>query len=329
MKKTKYILFLLIIFHSVIIKVDATSGRLKSNSIKTCNGVTYGQHSSDNHWHVASRNSDGTYSAIGSAIYSDPCKSSSKPSSSKPSSSNPPSSSNTTNNNDTSNSNTNNQDSNNTSSNDDNKENDIIDNKSSDNTLKTITIDGKNIEISDNINYSTTNKTVNIEVTTNDKLATYIIKNNDELLIGENIIVIEVTAEDGTIKIYNVNITREKILSSQTGINIIINDEEVKFDNYKTTIYVTSTTDSITFDYTLIDKNAKIEMNEIPTLKTGDNIIKIKVIAEDGTEQEYEIIIHKYSKKDDNTSNTITLGILGLAGYGIYNLINKKKAKQE
>ena len=57
--------------------------------------------------------------------------------------------------------------------------------------------------------------------------------------------------------------------------------------------------------------------------------MKIKVIAEDGTEQEYEIIIHKYSKTEDNTSNTITLGILGLAGYGIYNLINKKKAKQE
>lgn len=313
MKKIKYIIFILIISGTALAQVDATSGRLRNNSIKTCNGITYGQHSDDNHWHVASRNSNGTYSATGSAIYSDPCKSNNNQSS------NPPSNNNSSSN---SNNNVNNQ---NTTTN--NQENNPIpeETKSNDNTLKTITIDGNNIEISDNINYLTTNEKIDIEVTTNDDKATYEIKNKETLSIGENIIIIDVTAEDGTIKSYNITVTRNKILSSETGIEITINDQIVKFDNYKSTVYISSNEDTITFNSKLKDENAKIEMDEIPKLKTGDNIINIKVIAEDGTEQKYELIIHKYSEQTNIISNIITVLFIGLSGYGIYYLINKKK----
>ena len=69
----KYTTFLLIMFIACNLNVNASSGRLRKDSIKTCNGVTYGQHSSDNHWHIASENSDGSYSATGNPIYSDPC----------------------------------------------------------------------------------------------------------------------------------------------------------------------------------------------------------------------------------------------------------------
>ena len=91
-----------------------------------------------------------------------------------------------------------------------------------------------------------------------------------------------------------------------------------------------SSSQNITFDYTLKDKNAKIEMNELSELKSGDNIINIKVIAEDGTEQQYEITIHKYTQAEDTISNIIVFGIFGGIGYGIYYIIkkiNKKKAK--
>ena len=79
MKNKRIIMILLLTFLVIgnITNVNASSGRLRKASIKTCNGVTYGQHSSDNHWHVASRNSDGSYSATGNPIYSDPCNSNS------------------------------------------------------------------------------------------------------------------------------------------------------------------------------------------------------------------------------------------------------------
>lgn len=321
MKKRKYIALLLIMFIAGNLNVNASSGKLKKDSIKTCNGITYGQHSSDNHWHVASKNSDGSYSATGNSIYSDPCNRSDNSLS-----------------NDSSNNTSNSKNSNNTNDNNDihsspnkKEENEPIKQekiKSNDNTLKVIIIDGKEVDISDNINYSTTKEKVNIEATTTDTKATYEIKNNTPLSIGENKINIDVIAEDGTTKTYNININRENVLSKETGINIVINGEKVKFDNYKSTIYILSSTQTITFDYSLEDKNSKVEMNAISELKTGDNIIKIKVIAEDSTEQQYEINIHKYTQLEETISNIIVFGIFGGIAFCIYYIIkriNKKK----
>ena len=58
--------------------VNATSGALKQNSIKECNGKKYGQHGKDNHWHEAEytpRDKGSDYTAIGQPFYSDPCTS--------------------------------------------------------------------------------------------------------------------------------------------------------------------------------------------------------------------------------------------------------------
>lgn len=62
---------LLLLFLSPVM-LNATTGSLKSASIITCNGTTYGQHSSDNHWHVASEKG-GKYYATGTAFYDHPC----------------------------------------------------------------------------------------------------------------------------------------------------------------------------------------------------------------------------------------------------------------
>ena len=75
MKKNVYISLLLILFCVGSVEVNASSGRLRKDSIKTCGGITYGQHSSDNHWHIAELK-DGSYYATGNPIYSDPCSSS-------------------------------------------------------------------------------------------------------------------------------------------------------------------------------------------------------------------------------------------------------------
>ena len=57
--------------------VSASSGALKKDSIKTCpNGVTYGYHGPDNHWHVAEKsNVKSGWSAVGEALSGDPCPS--------------------------------------------------------------------------------------------------------------------------------------------------------------------------------------------------------------------------------------------------------------
>lgn len=52
----------------------ATPGNLRQASIIQCpNGVFYGQHGGDNHWHAAQQNPNGQWSAIGEAFFHHPC----------------------------------------------------------------------------------------------------------------------------------------------------------------------------------------------------------------------------------------------------------------
>ena len=315
MKKNLYIILLIIVNIIFINNANASSGALKKASIKICNGIIYGQHSSDNHWHVA-KEKDGMYYATGDPIYIDPC------------------SSNTNNTNDNINSsNSNNDETNNI--NNDNSNNNINNNaqdqknhQSSDNTLKSIIIDEKNIEVADYIEYTTTKENIDIIVETNDNKASYEIKNNDILTLGQNNIIIEVAAEDGSLKVYNINVERKKILSSNTEINITFDNKKVVFTNYKATVYVDFFTKKINIDYVLKDKNSQVKMNELTTLKTGNNILNIEVIAEDNTTQKYEINIYKYSKNEDTIYTILGLGILCVVIYGIYYLIKKIKQKR-
>lgn len=361
MKKSLYLILLATLFIVGSIEVDASSGALRKASIKTCNGITYGQHSSDNHWHVAEE-SDGKYYATGNPIYSDPC-SSSGGSTNNNNSNNDSGSNNSSNNNNSSGESSNNNTSNSTNaggnsstsnntttnpSNSGSTSNGTTNNstitkpnnsgttsnqnttpkeepKNSDNTLRVILIDGKEIKISDDIKYSTTKEKVKIEATPNDEKATFEIKNNDELAIGENKVEIEVKAEDGNTKTYSIMITREVILSNDTSIKVTIDDEEVLFENNKATVYVSSSVTSVTIDYKLGNDKSKVEMDKLEKIKTGDNPLKIKVIAEDGTEKKYEITIHKYTKTEDIISTVLTFVMLGGFGYGIYFIIKKGK----
>ena len=321
-KKSVYFgIVLLCVLFLGMTNVYATSGRLRKNSIKTCNGITYGQHSSDNHWHVAVRNSDGSYNASGDPIYSDPCASSSNSSSS---SGNTSGSSNT------------NSSSSNTSSGSSKPASTPVATPvsiptptpelSSDTSLKSVTVDGNSIEVSDWMEYQTTNERVDIVVETTDSNATYTVHNRD-LLEGENPIEIEVTAPNGDIKSYTLTVVREE-LSDNTNIHVIIDGKEITFDSMgNAEVTVSSTTDQIEYTYTLEDENAAVETEEIETLQTGDNLMKFLVTAQDGTQETYEITIHKYSFAEEAIITILSFAILGGIGYGIYYFVKKRKKK--
>lgn len=74
--KRKFLSFLImftLILSVNISEVEASSGKLRSASIcQNSNGTYYGQHSSDNHWHVAAHRSKGWY-AQGSPVSKPAC----------------------------------------------------------------------------------------------------------------------------------------------------------------------------------------------------------------------------------------------------------------
>lgn len=197
--------------------------------------------------------------------------------------------------------------------------------KSSVNTLKLVTIDGENIEVSDEMSYKTKKEKIEILVETNDDKATYNISNSS-LTIGKNTIVIKVIAENGDVKNYNLVVDREK-LSNNTNIKIIFDDEEIPFSLGKAKVNVSSTTKNLNYKYELEDVNSAVTIGGDKDLKFGENIVNFIVKAEDGTETKYELTVNKSTKTDEIMNAILGLVIMGGIGYGIYDIVKKRKKK--
>lgn len=192
-KRVLLCLLAIVIFAAFPANTFATSGRLKSASIVSCNGKTYGYHGSNNHWHQASRNSDGTYNAVGSPLSGNPCKNSSNSSGgstkSQPSSGGSSSGSSSSNGSTTT---------------------PTPAPKSSDNTLSSLSVNYISVTIQDAMSYTTYSSTADISATANDSKATVTFDKSVPLNIGENSVTITVTAENSAKKTYKLTIVRQE-----------------------------------------------------------------------------------------------------------------------
>lgn len=238
----------------------ATSGSLKKDTIKECEGTLYGQHGSDNHWHVAIKNENGSYSAKGDALEADPCP-------------------------------INDENNNINNSNVDDKTVTIPQN--SDSSLKEIVIDNEKIDIGETMEYKTTKEKITLDIVANNENAKVEYNNINNLELGNNIVNIKITALDGSITKYVLIIVREKALSNDTEIKVKIDDEEINFEEYKYSIEVKNNVKSLDLDYTLNDENAKAEIQGNEDFVTGKNEVKIIVTAQNGESQEYIITVTK------------------------------------
>ena len=171
-------------------------------------------------------------------------------------------------------SNTNNSNNNGTNT---NSSNTTIYKKSSNANLGSLTVDGKNINVSDHMNFSTTNTTPNIiGIPEHNKANIKIDKPEkfSENLLNE--VTITVTAEDSTVKKYKLFI--DLISNDATLKSLKIGKKEVKINDEMSFV----TTDSkIVINAVTNNKNAKFVSNKEYNLNIGDNKIIIKVLAED------------------------------------------------
>lgn len=200
---------------------------------------------------------------------------------------------------------------------------------SNDATLNSIQVNKKNIDISDKMNFLTTDSEVTIKAIANNENAKILYDEKYKLNVGDNKIVIKIEAEDEkTNKEYILNIKRELVLSDDTGITLFINKEKVNFNNYESDIvYISSNTNEINIEYKLSDNNAKIDLNYEKNIEVGNKTIKFKVISQSGKEQEYTINIHRYSKTEDIIYTILSCVLIGGIGFVIYKLFNKIKTK--
>ena len=212
-----------------------------------------------------------------------------------------------------------------------------VDPKSSDATLKSLTTSaGLNPSFSPSTqSYSVAvgNDVTTIDVTaiTNDSKAKVSISGNKNLSVGKNNVIVQVTAEDGSKKVYTIVVTRAagssepstptptptptpstptqpktttKAKSSNNNLKSITGIDGLPFDPYKTSydIEVPFETTSLTVGAIAQDSKATVSINngKLSGLKVGEtNSVTITVRAEDGSIKIYTVNIKRSQYKSE------------------------------
>lgn len=187
--------------------------------------------------------------------------------------------------------------------------------KSKDVTLKVVKVDDNEISIEDQMQYETNNKKVELSIETIDSKAT-VEFDNKELLIGDNEVIIKVTAEAGNTKEYKLIINRKEVKSEVVIKKFILGTSEVDFKDNKATIKKLTTQKNFEYSYELSDKNAKLllyvndkEVTELNDIK-NDDTIKLVVIDSEDNKNVYEIKVTEASATESAIINVIAYTIV-------------------
>lgn len=161
-----------------------------------------------------------------------------------------------------------------------------------------ITFNKKKNEYSIIVPNEITRLTIRAEV--EDEKSTIGFNGNNDFVVGNNVVTILVTAENGSVKEYKINVERQaENISASSLSNITIDGYEIDFKSnvyeYDLTI---EKTDSLKISTQTIDENAKVTITGNNELQTGSVII-IVVTAEDGTTTEYKIKVVISDEMDD------------------------------
>ena len=192
--------------------------------------------------------------------------------------------------------------------------------KDNDFTLKSLNL--SNVEVielkkdiylySVNVDYSVDN--IEVEAVPNSSKAKVVIEKPEKLVVGENNIVIVVTAEDGSVGKYVVVINRMEKLSNDASIKELnIKGYEINFESGKF-FYELKLDDEkkLDIDVILNDEKAKYQIIGNENL-VNDSVITVQVVAEDGSEQGYKIKIIKELFFNSSIVGS-GINILGLIG---------------
>ena len=188
--------------------------------------------------------------------------------------------------------------------------------ESNEKNLKSLTIDG-DYELTPKFNKDVTEyslsvgsdvESIKINAEAVDDNAKVEIIGNDKLLEGENTIEVKVTAEDGTVRTYKINITKgEEIVSTDFGLSELSVSGYTLTPNFSTNVYEYKL-DIEDETVTRLDVNANstvegatVDIAGNNNLKLGENIITILVKSEDGEEiVTYQIVVNITEKTQEN-----------------------------
>ena len=204
---------------------------------------------------------------------------------------------------------------------------------SSDNTLKDIIANDKTIKINSKdlkykINVDNDIEKVEVKATPNNDKAKVDITTLEKLEEGSNKITITVTAPNGDKKIYELDVIRDKKISSNSSL------KSITIKGYKIDFSSNVKEYSIKIeDEKELDISAECDNSKAKYIVTGNkdlengSVIKIKVTAEDGSETIYQIKIEKEKKAGFPIIIPIIAGIAVIGGVIAAVVLKGKKKK--
>ena len=153
---------------------------------------------------------------------------------------------------------------------------------------------------------------LDIGVIAEDPKSTVEIVGNNELLIGENTVNVKVTAEDGTVRTYTINVTKVAdvgVKLSELSIESYTLSPEFSSDVFEYTLNITDTSiTNLAINAKSDEENVDIEIVGNNELKLGKNIITILVTSkDDNLTTTYQIVVNIEEPQPEN--NQIIAGI--------------------
>lgn len=210
-----------------------------------------------------------------------------------------------------------------------------VEQKSSDSSLKSLSIEG--IEITPEFDTNITTYMANLKkdvteveviVELNDEKAKYEIVGNTNLQYGENVIIVTVTAEDGTVTNYEINLTKETpeiplnvfqivgIKENGEKVNITLDNPTITDDIVSYTLKLSEYMKAIDIQSLLSSETNQYEGIGIFNLEIGENNFTVILKQEDEGSKviEYRITINNPEKivEVNQTNNEINYKVIAI-----------------
>lgn len=170
---------------------------------------------------------------------------------------------------------------------------------------------------------------INVEYKTEHSKSKTNISGNRDLKVGKNIVIITVTAEDGSTREYKILVTKkeeEQTLSSNSRLkNLSIKNHSIVFNGEKYVYNIKIENEkSLDIIYTKDDPKSNVTITGNENLKDGSVVI-ITVLAEDGSSTVYKVNIEK--KNNINIILLVSISMLFIISLILIICIKIKRKK--
>ncbi|NDC18997.1 MAG: hypothetical protein EBZ87_01845, partial [Microbacteriaceae bacterium] len=179
---------------------------------------------------------------------------------------------------------------------------------STDTGLSVFTIGGVNVLDGSIVQVSSDVSSVLVNAQTSSDLASFAVSGNSDLVVGENVVSVTVTAQDSSKKVYYAKVVKARPISSDVSLaSLTVNDSPVAVDGVFDVVYGTS---SVSVVAVASDVNASTQVFGVSGLVVGLNTVSVLVTAEDQSSKFYEF---KVRVARSNNTSLLSVSVDGVA----------------